>query len=472
MKMSKRIERIIDSTIKKAIQAAAEGSKDSVLLESLLTGQKLSTAIPGITNNYKDYESQVEEVYSKYNGYSDWGNQQTRALIDFRTAFIAGEGVSISAENPETAEWIERFIRDNKLNGSFFINSVQATEMAGQTIYQLSVKKDDKVKIIVARIPYRSSDPYRPKMDVYSDVLKAKFYKKDQMGDYKKLFEIKDSVGVVTGGDDLLGEYGPTTRVGVVLNDIENYDRAVKDIRRLNHVLARITPVIETSGEKETQSLSTQLSNARWTIGKMYIGTGKFRYEVPGSGAHENLKIELITSIKNISAVTGVPVHWLGYVDLMSNRSTADSLYEVIKNSTIAERTIHAEAMYKLILDAQQLYIDNGGDKLVKMDRDFEVNIPLLDFSGFLDRVRALSLAFNDGVISKFDYQSSLPGIDPLETNKELASEKEEEINQFKAPMNGAQEEQDGDSERDAGTNRSPVGGKSETQGEGQSASR
>jgi hypothetical protein len=60
---------------------------------------------------------------------------------------------------------------------------------------------------------------------------------------------------------------------------------------------------------------------------------GKLSLLVPEVGAMENLKSEMLINAKAISAVTGIPIHWLGHVDAMSNRSTADSLYETINNA-------------------------------------------------------------------------------------------------------------------------------------------
>jgi hypothetical protein len=437
-----------EKKVYQAIQAIGpEGIKDEVQLESLLTHSKINTAISGVTNNYKDYNSQVLEAYRKYNGISDWGNQQARAIIDFRTAFIAGEGISISCDDSITSEFIEKFIEYNLLNGSFFINAVKATEICGQTIYQLTIDKDNKYKegfrVHVTRYPYDPKKPYRPQYLKSGNSLSLIFKIRESQVN-EKILSLPNSIPVVTGGDDLLS-HGPTTKIGLTLNDIENYDRAVKDIRRLNHVLARITPTVQVENQKEVKATMSFFNELRWKIGQMFVGTGKFKYEVPSSSAHDNLKVELVTTIKNISAITGIPIHWLGYVDLMSNRSTADSLYEVIKNATINERTIHAEAIYNLLVKAQELYIDNGGTLFNKINYDFEVKLPLIDYASFYDKVRALSVAFHDGAISMADYRNEIPGIDPLETEKQVEKEQEADISRFLPPDIETNEELEND---------------------------
>jgi len=235
---------------------------------------------------------------------------------------------------------------------------------------------------------------------------------------------------VRTGGDDTNSQ-GPVTKTGVVLTDIENYDRAIKDMRRNNHIFARVTPTFKTKDNKETISLMKSLADIKWTIGKAFIGSAIFGYESPETSAYENLTAELVATIKTISSVTGVPVHWLGYVDLMSNRATAQTLYELIKNATVIERVLWQQALYDMIAKGQELYIDAGGEGLSKLDHDFEVRLPLIDFSEFLERVKALNLAYGDEAISVDDYRNMLPGIDPLKTRRAIEKAKEEDGNQL-----------------------------------------
>ena len=424
VKTKKLEKRRLIKTIK--IQAI-EGQHDEVMIESMLTGRRINLSVPGTTNAFANYDSQVTETYRKYNAQADFGNQETRAVVDLRTAFISGEGISISCDDENTSEWIEDFLSKNKLQGFGFIDAVKGSEMAGQSLCLLKEKewKDGSLYIKIVRVPYTIKTPYRA---IYNDPLT-----KENVIDIEiKKNDMWTSAGfsnfVYTriGGDDG-NTAGPVTKVGTVLTDLENYDRAIKDMRRNNHIFARITPVFQVETESEGTALRTMLNNLKWKIGHAFIGTAKFKYETPTQGAHDNLKTELISTIKTISSVTGIPVHWLGYVDLMSNRSTADSLYELIKNATIAERAIWTDSLYDMILMGQELYINAGGKDLNKLDYDFEVKLPLIDFNEFLNRVKGLSLAYTDRSISLGDYRNMLPGIDPLKTKRALENEDKEE---------------------------------------------
>jgi len=412
---------------------ATEGERSQVIIESMMTALRLGTSIPGTINAYNTYESQVGETYRKYNSFASFGCQQTRAVVDLRVAFICGEGISVSVKDENTSKWIESFLEKNKLDGTNFINAIKGSEMAGQSLFILKPAfwQGDELYIKSLRIPYRITMPYRA---VYSDPLAKDevisiMIKRDGMWvdmGYVNFIYIR------TGGDDANSE-GPVTKVGVILTDLENYDRAIKDMRRNNHIFARITPNFQTKNTSETGSTVKWLTEHKWKIGEAVVGSAEFEYKTPKGGAHENLQSELTATIKTISGVTGIPVHWLGYVDLMSNRSTAESLYELIKNKTIIERSEWEAALRTLIIKAQELYIDNGGRELRKLDRDFQVRLPLIDFGDFLDRVRAWSIAYSDEAISIDDYRNNMPGIDPTKTEKAVEIEREKSKEELKA---------------------------------------
>jgi hypothetical protein len=415
-----------------SIQASSEGGKSNVLLESMLTGRSINISIPGTTSAFTNYESQTDELYRKYNAQADFGNQQTRACIDLRTAFIAGEGMTVSAENEQTAAWLEKFIKTNKLNSLNLTNAAKGSELSGQALFILKKgmnKLTGELEVRAKRIPYTPNQRFKP---VYEGMFNEEV--KDIKFKTKTGWEsigFRNFVYIRTGGDDA-NYYGPTSKVGVVLTDIENYDRALKDLRRNNHIFARITPVFKTNSDTETASLRNTLNEIKWKIGKAFIGKAQFSYETPKTSTHENLISEMTSTIKTISAVTGIPVHWLGYVDLMSNRATAETLYELIKNATSAERTIWEASLYELIFKAQEVYINSGGSGL-SLDPHFQVRLPLISFAKFLEVVRALSIAYGDDAISIDDYMNAIPGIDPLKTKRAIALEKEKEKDELKS---------------------------------------
>ena len=406
------IKHIRNAKTKKEIQAwTTEGLHGDVDISSLLFATGVSGSVPGTTNNYKTYTAQIAAIYRKYNGRDDYGNEQVRAIVDMRTGFLAAEGLNISCKNKQTRDWINNFLKFNKLKGAKFIDAIQGGEMSGQSLFKLSAI-DDNIKAV--RIGCSSKTPYQP---IYENGELIHVVQKNKDGKQQIIAE-ENFVYVCLGGDDIQ-EYEPTTKVGLVLTSCDNYDRAIKDMRRINHIFARVTPVFKTEDAEERKRLQSALNNKTWKIGQAIITSADFDFAGPKTTAHENLTHELVASIKNITAVTGCPVHWLGYVDLMSNRSTADSLYEVLKNATTRERCRWENAFYELILKAMTMAIDDGIAD-IKYDPDFSVKIPLLNMSNFVDLFKGLALGVNANLISEEDARNFIPGIDPIRTVQAL----------------------------------------------------
>ena len=421
----------------KKIQAmAAEGAENPVDLESLLTGVPLSEN--GSQRLYRSYGAQTSAIYRKYNGRDEVGNPQTRGLLDLRKATIAGEGISIQAENENTGAWINDFLNNNKLKGSRFPLWVLGGEMAGKSLVGLV---PDKVSKFVRTFHYPFTNgadgiDYRVKLNNIYDFDTIKDVEKKAGTGYASM---KLKTGhfqyVRLGGDDCRVNE-TTTKVGLCLHEIESYDRALNGMRKNNHLFSRITPTFQTTSLSETTALQSWIARVKWKIGIIFAGTAKLEYVGPPETAHGNYKTEMEAAAKVISMVTGMPIHWIGHVDMMSNRSTAAELYDLINNATVIERVIWAEALKEIIIKAMKISIESSFEnKTVKRgkailsipDDKFTVNIPVMSWSRMESYIKALSLAFNDGVISDLDYQGKLPDIDPYVTNKRLEQQKAEE---------------------------------------------
>lgn len=385
---------------------ATEGATQDMDITSGLTWSPYSEGVPGTENSYRSYSAQVTASYRKYNGLDEWGNAQVRTIADTRVAFIAGEGISIGTGDTALANWISSFLRESKLSGSRFFNLCMATEMAGKAALTLAAKTGQL-----------------PTLSLYG--CKIKNGKIEQVEESK--LDLASSVIIKTGGDGTDSEEA-TTRLGLILTACETYDRALKDMRRSNYYGSRLTPTFKTGSDNETSSLKANLKKSGWKWGQGFVGTATLGIAAPGTGASDNLKAELAASAKTISAVTAVPVHWLGHTDLMSNRATADDLYQTISNGTSRERTLIAEGLYELIVKAQTLYIDAGGTELKEVNKNFTVSIPSVDYGKFESMVRALSLAYSDKIISADDYRSFIPGIDQLKTKTALAEQAKADV--------------------------------------------
>jgi hypothetical protein len=403
---------------RKKIQAL-EGEKENTDIESGIVFARAASSAPGIGNEYLTYQSQVNETYRKYNNESEWGNTQIRTIVDTRTAFIAGEGVAVQCEDEQLSKFFSDFLDSCKLSGSKFLEAVRGSEMTGRALLLLSPVLGDFPAC--SRIPYKAGEYELKRKGAWDWRPDSVVIKDSKNGD--KAFSRDRFVYIRTGGDDQNWDE-TTTRVGLCLNDAENYDRALKDIRRTNYTTSRITPTFKVDSAEEATNLRSALAKMGWKIGQAFIGKAGFEYKSAQSGPIANLQAELAASAKSISAVSGIPVHWLGHVDLMSNRATAEELYQVIANATVSERVVFQEEFKDLLVKVQSMYLDSGGTQISSVSHDFEVAIPPIDIGRFESMVKALSQAYADEAISIDDYRAFIPGIDPLKTKRAIEAEK------------------------------------------------
>ena len=415
------------------------------------------------STKYLDYEVKVEETRKKYHAEDACGASLVRSIIDLRTAFITGEEISISSKNQQFMNWVEKFLDRNSFQSNVFVQAVKGAEISGQSLVIMKRAKwrngEDYVKLF--SIPYRKETPYRP---VYQGVFAEEYTHVEARGRrqgstglgsnnvgstssieqearYRPLPYEQYTYVKIGGDDDNLKK--PTSRTGAVLHYIDFYDTCLSDMRRLNYVMARITPVFEITDNSKASTMRKKLKDSGWKIGEAVVGAAKFYYAVPETGANDNLTNELIATIKSITSVTGVPVHWLGYTEILSNRSTAETLYDLIKNSTINDRSAWQDAVYDIICKAQEMYKNMGGE--IDIEYDFKVTLPLIDFSSFESVVNGLSKAFRDGALSLTDYRSSLPNVDPIKTERLVEEELEDvkEILESRNVNNSADESPD-----------------------------
>ena len=138
----------------------------------------------------------------------------------------------------------------------------------------------------------------------------------------------------------------------------------------------------------------------------------------------------------------------------MSNRSTAETLYDFVNTHTITERTILAEAFKELLIKVQEKYINDGGKMIATVLYDFDVSIPILDFSRFLDMIRGLSMALSDGIITEKEYRTYIPGLSPIQEDEEKENQEDETAAKYRSVLDDAKREL----AEGAGTEKTPGG--------------
>jgi len=127
------------------------------------------------------------------------------------------------------------------------------------------------------------------------------------------------------------------------------------DWRKINRLFAAPTPVIICPDKQTAKDMEDQIVKSNWRIGELLILGGEgVSFELKGwkGDGFTTLKAETEAYVKTISGTTGIPVHFLGYPELLSNRDTAENLIELIVLSTNKERNTWKGAYEELFQKA------------------------------------------------------------------------------------------------------------------------
>lgn len=425
--------------IRKVVQALEEGLRKDVLTPSVTGLTESQGAVD--KNNYPTYSGQVKTINEMYNNRTDYAGEFLRSVIDTRVAFIIGEGITIKSNIKATVKWINEFLDYNKLRGSKIIDHVTITEMEGKVPLILFPKKsnnpDRKGEIKVRSYTYYKA-PYEvfTKKDDDEEYEKITFQENENEA---KIDEVKNDrfVYIKTGGSpDRLNNTPP--KIANVLTDIENASRCKYDMRKNNHLFGRVTPYFETVTSAEAKSLFEKIQAIAWKVGKAFAGTAKFSLVEPSGNAIAALKEELLIYMKHISLNTGIPLQWLAYPELLSNRSTSENMTETINYSTIKERTLWEEGLKELIQKAMVMAFDKGWiSSAAYKPNDFEIEIPQVSIA-LLERIMNIWVPLAEAdYIDKRTVRGMLPGIDPTKEEEFIEESKEKNMERMQNSLLG-----------------------------------
>jgi hypothetical protein len=418
--------------VKKKLQALGEANID--IMNTNAANHNLGSGDVD-KNNYVTYESKVQGAYSMYNGETDYGSETYSAVVDCRTAFIGGEGLSVFAiKNDALQKWIDNFIEKNKLNGSRLMAMILTGELEGKNFITLKSDKANKL-INVRSFSWYLNRYTLIKSTIDTDTITGVKYrpKTDGIEGADRTILIDKAVFVKLGGTESLTDEtpGPCHKI---LTQCENASRASYDLRKNTHVFGKYMPYWKTATSQDAKVINNDLAAKSFEIGDGYAGTADFSIVEPsGSGADAIIK-DLLLSLRYICAMTGTPIHWLAWPDLMSNRATADSMLEVINSATIKARLIWEEAFKEIINKARTMAVDELGDDNAILDGEFTVKLPLVSIA-MLKQIQETYLPLADAkYISRKTVQSKMPGINPAEEDKQIEAEREEEAE--RSPLN------------------------------------
>lgn len=318
----------------------------------------------GLPTTYNSYGKQVIQLGNMYDNIADWGNMIAKNIIDVRTAFSVGRGLDV-IKQPEfqgSAEkeiaWCKEFMKFNNLNEEMPQEYAKEAEIEGKVLLRFLVDEANK-NIRVAHVPWRQ---YKYKISTppndYLHYTKAECTANIDGEDVS--FNLTEPLFVYKrfgGGVNKVNETPPKT--AFVIREMEDVDKAIWDWRKINRLFAKPTPVIYCPDEQTAKKVEAWVNAKNWRIGMLLIlGGMNMKFELVGwqGDGFTTVQRETESLVKTISGTTGIPVHFFGYPELLSNRDTADNLVELIALSTSKERRTWIGAYEEVFQKAMVIY--------------------------------------------------------------------------------------------------------------------
>ena len=399
------------------------------------------TGVSASGNPYQSYTGQVTELSRKFMGMADWGNQVAQNIINIRSAFTIGSGVKAVKAKPSAdreLKFIQSFMDYNGLNAETAQDWVREVEIEGKFLCRLIPEP------VAANRPDGKMSPDSPfrgaVLTRYLSWTTNSYKVSTEPEDYTKYTQVEYKVPVTSrsviltpdqfiyrrfgGRSDSVNETPP--RLGPVLRQLEDLDKALYDWRRINNLFAAPTPWIDAEDDDSASRIVKTLRSAQWKVGKLLVTSGaKFAMVEAASGRGiDSLEKEIISNAKFISGASGVPVHFLGLPDLLSNRATADNLLELVVASTSRERRIWVGVYTEMFREA--LRIANEVFQAGFDESAIVADVPFVSAEKMKQLVDVWLPLYAASTIDLSTFLSKVPEIDADKVKEQLEEEQDE----------------------------------------------
>lgn len=406
-------------------------------------------------NRYATYPEQVRALTEKYAATAKWGCLQTGNIIDVRAAFIVGAGLKLRAKEKSTEakralEFCQAVLDFNNFQREMLQELSKEGELEGKLLLKLFTVQPEKPvvgpngtefpsMVSIRHIPWGSA---KYKIETKSDDYMKYTLATWDPGDGSETIKLgaPDFVYKRLGGRVSKPNDTPP-KAAKCLTQIEDLDQALRDWREINRIFAAPTPHVETQTAEDAAKMQAQVDKLNWKIKKFFAHTGTFAYASPGMEGVASIEREIITLAKMISGTTGVPVHFLGLPDLMSNRATADNLFELVFAATQKEREIWKGLLAELVDKAIEKY--NTASKLTPIKTGLvEIDIPFISREQWERLEKVWLPLYNAGAIPLQVLLSKVPDIDAEAVAQEMEKEKASEFERIKQELKDKEAEQ------------------------------
>lgn len=459
----------------------SDGSREASILTPEILEELYNSIKQPDKNNYKTYANQIQAIYKMYYNESDYGGEIARGIIDTRVAILCGEGLNtIVFDSPEflemqkaqkeekqaipasqvqalkdiknqaiqqqqdiqektqeetqeeeiidekkeaVKEFINNIIKWNKLEGEGLIEIGECVEMEGKVLLVINPGMLNGKKVVKIEVFDYYTNQYTIKRNDIGEITEISYGNKTNP---KKITPDRAVFIQLSGKKKDYVKTPP--RIANVLTQIENYSRAKYDLRKNNHLFAKTTPFFKTVDAAGASSINNDIRNKNWVVGMGYAGTADFSYVSQTTGASDGIDKERIMDMKDIATTVGIPILLMNYPELMSNRSTAETMMEMLNQSSKKERLKLQSGMIELIQKIMQFAVKEKIEGAIYEPDMFDINIPLITLDNLKALIETWCILMDKKIISKKTVQGKVPGINPLDEEKQIQEETEENI--------------------------------------------
>lgn len=399
-------------------------------------------------NEYQSYNKAITAIDKKYNGTAKWGVLQTRNIIDLRAAFIIARGIKVSVKEKGTEadkelQWTKDFLEYNDLDKEMVQVFAIEAEIEGKILMKLDMDDTPKLE------KYKAYGFQMPVVR-YVSWLTKKYEVVPDEDDYKKYKEViwraaeKGGNVTLTEGQFVYKKFGgrindanqARSKVMNCLTQIDNLDKALRDWREINRIFGGPILYALCKNKQEVTAAKEAFNDTNFKIKRMLAGTAELKFITLDIGGVASIEKEILTNAKMISGTTGVSVQYLGFIDLLKNRSTGDDQRESLSSATVKDRATWEGAYEELIAKAMNLFNETvnpqKSDNVKFTPGLIKVTIPVVTKQQW-DNIKDIWLpAVVAGKVSQELFLEQLPDVDVQEELDRQAATEETELERIK----------------------------------------
>lgn len=410
-------------------------------------------------NAYTSYGTAVVAIENKYSAKADWGVVLTGNIIDLRAAFIIGNGLKIiptgkKADAEAELKWASDFMAYNKLDRELAQELAKEAEIEGKIAIKLAVEDAKGWRNYEKMVSMRFIS--------WADVKYLIKSAPDDYMNYEELFwkastktVAGESVSIDAGeleapqfvynkfGGRLYDPNDAQPKIMKCLTQIDDIDKALRDWREINNLFAAPVPDIECEDEESATAVKLRVKDFNFKIKKMLIhAKSKFGFKGPDMVGVDSLEKEIIMKIKIVSGTTGIPVHFLGMLDLLKNRATGENTREMVVAGTSKERIIWVGTYAEVIEKGMMLMNEESKKKSGVLDPEkIAVDIPIYTAEQW-EHIEKVFLPMNLGGKLSLEYLlSQIPDLDVDEEMQRQAEKEETEAERLEAENQALKDE-------------------------------